>query len=146
MKFEITSDRGDEKNVVSTVCFQWVRNVLEMTGIDWEDCFEGETAEDLSVLQRGKIRKKLKQNNLFVLDDSDGGVKIYIDTEVIGEWHKPNFILNYDHAEIDPKKKTFILIEASCWSVFDDEENQEETEDSEEYDDSEDYDEEEYYD
>ena len=46
MIFTISADNGDHKNVVSKVIYQWTRNILEMTGIDWEDCFPDDNNPD----------------------------------------------------------------------------------------------------
>jgi hypothetical protein len=119
MKFEITADRGDERNVIERVRHDWIVNVLQSTGIDFDDCFENE--EDLTILQKAKIRKILIDNDVLILDDNDGCVKIYIQKEIIAEWEKPIIKLKIDQSELDRKKKYFVIIEVSCWSVFDEE-------------------------
>lgn len=121
-KFKVYSDRGNERNVAKQVQFQWIRSVLEQTGIDWEDCFpESDDPGDHTILQKGKVRKILELNKIHVIDDSDDGVKIYITDEVIAEWKKPFFRMHYDAAQIDKTKKWYVEIEIVCWSVFDEE-------------------------
>jgi len=50
----------------------------------------------------------------------DGGLKIYHEKDIIGEWFKCEYILKKDIGEIDPRKKLFFEMKVNFWSVFED--------------------------
>ena len=122
MNFTIEADRNDAKEVTEKVKFQWMKSVLQQMGIDWGDNLDPDDPDDLSIIQRAYIRRILDQNkNLNIVDDHDGGVVIYVEKEPIAEWKKPYYRLHSDPTELNRHKKWYISIEVSCWSVFDQE-------------------------
>lgn len=70
--------------------------------------FEWDSNEQMTVLDKIRLRKFLKQYNISILDDLDGGVKIYSGNEKIAEWKKAAYKLKEDLQQIDPKKKLYI--------------------------------------
>lgn len=120
MFFNIYSDRGGENKAINTVKYQWIRSILEQTGVDWEDCFsENNIEKELTILQKAKTRKKLQENNLYVHDNMDGEISIYIGDEIIAKWEKPIFRIKFDGSKIKKSEKWFSEIDINCWSVFD---------------------------
>lgn len=83
--------------------------------------FEWNANEPLSILDRIRLRKVLSQYNISVIDDMDGGVKMFLDRDKIAEWHKALFILKEDPSQVDPKKKLFVEMKCSFSSIFDEE-------------------------
>jgi len=46
-----------------------------------------------------KIRRELKEEDIDVIDDSNGGLEIYHANILIGEWRKPRYVLREDPKE-----------------------------------------------
>jgi hypothetical protein len=116
-------NREDAQKIAKQFQFAWTRDVLLKTGMDGlEDCFpEEDDPDEMTLEQKIKLRSILDLNKMLVLDDRDGGVKIYLDREVIGEWMKPTFSLHEDLSQIDPRKKLYSCINIKYWSYFDEE-------------------------
>jgi hypothetical protein len=122
MNFTANADRGEEKNVVEKLRYQWIQFILEQTGADLEDCFsESGDPEDATILQKALLRKKLDQNKITVKDIHDGSLEIYVEEERIAYWNKPYFRLRIDNNKINKKNQQYIEIDMGCWSIFDEE-------------------------
>jgi hypothetical protein len=108
------------------VRFQWVKNILLSTGADFSEIFidseEEQTYDNMSIIQKAKLRKVLDQNNITISDNHDGSLLVFIDHDIIAEWGVPNFKLHFDGKEPNQQKRWYIEVEIDCWSVFDDEE------------------------
>lgn len=72
----------------------------------------------LSVEQKIKMRELLTTYGIQIIDDLDGNMKIYVDGELVAEWYKCNYKLKKDLLQIDHKKRFYLEMEISCWSVF----------------------------
>ena len=119
MELVAYSDRGDEKRTVEKIKFQWIKSVLEQTGLEFKDCFpESEDPEDLTFENKKNIRKILYDNKIEVIDIGDG-CKLYIQEELIGEFKQPSYKLHFDGSKISKKDKWFVEIKINFWSVFD---------------------------
>jgi hypothetical protein len=81
--------------------------------------FEWNSNESFSLLDKIRLRKILGQYNIAVIDDMNGGVKIFLERDKIAEFYKPAYILKEDYAEIDPRKKLYIEARCSFDSIFD---------------------------
>ena len=123
MKDLLFSDKEDAQKVVDKVRFSWIRCVLEQTGMDLGNSFsEGEDDLDsMTIAQKAELRHILDKNKILVLDDHDGGIRLYIDEDLIAEWKKPSFDLRHDNRQLNPKKKYYVGITIEYWSVFDEE-------------------------
>lgn len=100
--------------------YQWTYSVLSQTGVDFDDAIpEDGDPDSLSILQRAKMRKILEINKIFILDQQDGSLEIYVDGELIGKWNKPYYKLCYDPTQVNPKKRYYSEVEISFGSVFD---------------------------
>lgn len=122
---ELAVDREDAIDIAKEFQYIWIRNVLLETGMDIEDCFpEGDDSNEMSVQQKVKLRKILETNKIEVLDSDSGGINIYFDRELIGIWKKPYYILREDLSQINPKKKLFTIVKIEYWSIFDDDEEE----------------------
>lgn len=80
--------------------------------------FEWDSNEPLSVLDKIRLRKVLGQYNVSIIDDMDGGVKIFLEREKIAEWNKAQYLLKEDPSEVDPKKRLFVEMKCSFSSIF----------------------------
>ncbi len=77
--------------------------------------------QDLSVEDKIKLRGILSTYNIKTIDDSDGHLQMFVDGELIAEWHKPQYKMKRDLSEIDPGKKLYVEMHADYWSIFDEE-------------------------
>lgn len=79
----------------------------------------------LQAAQKVKLRGILATYQIQVIDDFDGHMQIYLEDELIAEWHKCTYKLKRDLRALDPRKRVYLEMEVNCWSVFDDKEEQE---------------------
>ena len=79
----------------------------------------------LPAVQKVKLRGILATYGIQVIDDLDGHMQIYLENELIAEWHKCTYKLRRDLRAVDPRKRVYLEMEVNCWSVFDDKEEQE---------------------
>lgn len=76
------------------------------------------TDEPLPPTQKVKMRGLMTTFNIQVIDDNDGNLKVRVEGELIGEWFKPRYKLKRDLSQFDPKKKLYLEMSVSCWTVF----------------------------
>jgi len=80
------------------------------------------TEPELSMEQHTQLRKLLTVYGIEVLNDNDGGVKIYCwnktdnKHELIGEFRKPHYVLKKDPGQVDPNKKQYLEMTINTWS------------------------------
>lgn len=118
----ILVNRGEERLAEQEAQYQFSREVLESIGLPLEDCFpESYELSDFTLNHKVKLREVLSKFGIIVLDDRDGGIKIYHedDNKLIAEWKKVKFELREDLSAIDPRKKLYVAMHVNCWSVFD---------------------------
>ena len=94
----------------------FVKAILENIGIPIQDIWDD--GNDISVQSKIKLRGVLSSYNIAVIDDRDGGLKVYVEKEMVAEWKKPSYLLKTDHSQVDPKKKFFLEMHTDCWTVF----------------------------
>lgn len=123
MKNSIYIDREDVKSTEEQEKFSWIINTISNIGIA-EELEIPENVEDLSVEFRKNMRGLLQKFDIKIIDEHDGNVKIYVEDNLIGEWHKPQYILRTDLSAIEPSKKLFVEMVLDHWSVFDGEQNE----------------------
>lgn len=83
--------------------------------------FEWDSNESFTILDKLRLRKALAQYNVSVIDDMEGGIKIFLEREQIAEWKKPLYILKEDPSQVDPKKRLYIEMKCSFSSIFEEE-------------------------
>lgn len=86
--------------------------------------FEWDANEPFSVLDKIRLRKVLSQYNVSVVDDMEGGMKIFLEREKIAEWKKAQYLLKEDSLQVDPKKRLFIEMKCSFSSIFEEDAEQ----------------------
>lgn len=123
MKTSILVDREDVRKVEAQEQYLFVQNVLAQMELPLEECFpESNELEDFTIEHKLHLRKILDKFGVLVLDDRDGGVKIYVEKDLIAEWKKCRFELREDPGEIDPRKKLYAVIYIDYWTMFEEQE------------------------
>lgn len=119
-KMSFLCSKEDAKLQAKKLMYQWAYSILEETGIDFEDTLpEDGDYESLEVLERAFIRKKLEVNQIFVLDNRDETLEIYIEDELIAKWDKPYYKLHFDGSKVNPKERFYMEVDVFFGSVFD---------------------------
>ncbi len=118
MEQVVLCNRGDEKETIEDLKSFFIRDILEQTGIPLEEVWK-DNIINFSIEEKIKLRSFLKTYDILIIDDSDGGIKIYLDKEIIAEWKKCRFELFIDQYEVDPKKQICVKIFTNYWSAFD---------------------------
>jgi len=72
----------------------------------------------LSAIQKIKLRNILNTYNINVIDNNDGELKVFLDSELIGNWTKCSYKLKSDPQAIDPRKRIFIEMSVNYWNIF----------------------------
>ncbi len=80
--------------------------------------FEWNSNEAFTIFDKVRLRKVLSQYNVEVIDDMDGGVKVYLERNKIAEWKKASYVLKEDPSQIDPKKKLYIEMKCKFESIY----------------------------
>ncbi|HEY4877143.1 MAG TPA: hypothetical protein VIH86_16305 [Puia sp.] len=115
MRYTILLNRDEKtKAVEAQEQARFIKAILEALDIlpDWNP------DESLTIDSKIKFRKDLNTYNIHIADDADGGLKIYANNEVIGEWKKSKYILKTDRSQIDPNKKLYLEMHIDFWSIF----------------------------
>lgn len=118
----ILVDREDVQKITSEEQFNFIINILANIGLP-EEQLEIFLNQEFSVEQKIKFRKLCETFDISVIDDLEGGVKIYVisnhERTMIAEWYKPKYVLRINSEELDRSKKFFVELHTSWWSVFD---------------------------
>lgn len=99
---------------------KFLKDLLDQMGVPTAEIWGDDIS--LSIEQTLQLKKLLSTYNVYVIDDLDGGMKIYVDNELIGEWHKCSYKIKRDLAEIDRKKQLYLEMEINCWTIFEQQE------------------------
>lgn len=105
---------------------RFLRSILEQMGVPIQEFWLTETA--LSVDQRIKLRGILATYGIQVIDDLDGNMQVYVEGERVAEWYKCSYKLKKDLRELDPRKQLYMEMQINCWSLFEEQEEKQETE------------------
>ena len=98
---------------------KFLRAMLEYMNIPISEFWT--TDDPLTVDQRIKLRSILSSYNVSVIDDLSGEMQIYVEKDLVGNWHKPYYKLKTDLRQIDPRKKYYLEMETDFWTIFEDE-------------------------
>lgn len=99
---------------------RFLRCLLEQMGVPILEIWNSD--EPLSLNQKIKLLSILSTYNIQIIDDLDGNLQIYVDTERVAEWHKCTFKLKRDLSKIDQKKQLYLEMSIDCWSLFEESE------------------------
>lgn len=99
---------------------RFLKGLLDQMGVPVSEFWTSDGL--LSIEQRIKLRQILSTYDVQVIDDLDGHIQVYVENELVGEWHKCNYKLKRDLRQLDPRKQLFIEMEINCWSLFEESE------------------------
>lgn len=102
---------------------RFLRSLIEQMGIPTDDIWTDDDC--LSIDRLIKLRNLLIIYSIQVIDDLAGHMAIYVEGELIGEWHKCTYKLKRDCSQLDPRKQLYLEMEINCWSLFEEQENNE---------------------
>jgi hypothetical protein len=69
--------------------------------------------EHLTIEMKLSLRKQFDKFSIHILDDMNGGLKIYANSELLAEWKKPIYILKEDK-----NKRIYKEMNVSFWTSF----------------------------
>lgn len=122
MKGTILLNYNDNtKKVEEEEQLRFLRTLLEQMGVPIDDFWAIDS--DLSIDQKIKLRGILLNYGIQVIDDLDGHVQVYVENELVGEWQKCTYKIKRDLRQIDPRKQLYLEMEVNCWTVFDEQES-----------------------
>jgi hypothetical protein len=100
---------------------RFLKSLLEEMGVPVQEIWADNAL--LSAEDKIKLRSFLNTYNVLVIDDFDGGLKIFVDNEMIGEWKKCNYVLKKDLSQLDKKKRLYLEMQVDCWTIFEQQES-----------------------
>ena len=92
---------------------KWVRNILGHIGLPVE-----EWAENLSMQDLRRLRVELKSLDIDIIDDTDNGLEIYYQGNIIAEWRRPLYVLKEDRNQRNPKDRYYLEMHLRCRDAF----------------------------
>lgn len=124
----ILCDREDIRSVEAKEQLSFVFYVLESMGVPEEEILICKPENGvLTVKQKSMLRDLCEHYNVTLLDDMDGGLKIYVEVTLedgqtrrqtlVAEWKKPWFVLKADTAALGRSKRYYAEIHTSWWSM-----------------------------
>ena len=119
MKQTILVNREDIRKVEAEEQYNFTMTVLDSLGIPLEECLPEGGFEEFTIEHKIKLRSLLDKFNVLVIDDRDGGIKIYVEEQLVAEWKKCVWNLKYDLSAIDPSKRIYVEMHTEWWTVFD---------------------------
>ena len=106
--------------------YEFVYYVLSNIGIPQEildGCFPEDGMEAFTVDHKIELRKPMSTFDVSIVDDRDGGIKMFVERDLIAEWKKCKFVLREDGKEVNPSKRLYMEVRADIWTIFDQKEN-----------------------
>jgi hypothetical protein len=122
MQYSILFDRNENiKEIEIKEQNRFVKSILEAIEVPLD---EWNPDEPLSIDGKIKLRTNLAQYSINIIDDMDGGVKIYVETDIVAEWKKAKYILKTDKSHVDPKKRLYYQMNINFWSIWEEDNNE----------------------
>jgi hypothetical protein len=118
MRYTILLNKNEKtKEIEAQEQSRFVKSIFEALEIP----VEFNPDEPYSIDDRLRLRSSLNSYNINIIGDIDGGLKIFVKTDLIAEWKKPHYVLKIDGSQIDPNKKLYLEMHINFWSVFESE-------------------------
>lgn len=117
MKLVMTLQRDQQAEKELQEKSKWVRGILKNIGLNTDTW-----PENLSMNDIRKLRADLKALDIDIIDDTDNGIEIYYQGEMIAEWRRPFYVLREKPGEKNPKYRYYLEMHINCRSVFEQQE------------------------
>lgn len=119
MKYNVLLERNeDTKAIEAQERSRFLKSVLE----SFEVGIEFDPDEELSIEKKSKLRSDLREFELNLIYEHDGGMKIFLRDDLVAEWYKPFYKLKIDPSQKDPNDKLYLQMDISFWTILEDEE------------------------
>jgi hypothetical protein len=115
MHYTILLNRDDNtKEIETQEQFRFIKSILETI----QAPIEFNPEKEFTIEDKIKFKQELSHFNINIIDDMDGGLKIYVEKDLIAEWIKPTYVLMEDKSNIDLMKKLYLKMNITFRSVF----------------------------
>jgi|ERR1700733_11037816 len=121
MQYTILISRYENaKEVEAQEQARFVKTILEALEVD----VPFNPDEPFSIEEKIKTRKALSFYNITIIENHGGGLKIFVERELVAEWKKPFYKMKQDNSQIDPKKRLYMEMQVNFWTVFEQEQKE----------------------
>ncbi len=110
----VITTQSQQREVEMQEKAKWVRNILGHMGMPVE-----EWTENLSMQDLRRLRVELKSLDIDIIDDTDNGLEIYYQGNLIAEWRRPFYVLKEDRNQLNPKDRYYLEMHLRCNDAFD---------------------------
>lgn len=115
MQYKLLLARSENiKEVEAQEQARFVKSTLEALEVPHE--FNPD--EPLTIECKLKLRKSLDAFNMNIIDDMNGGIKIYVGAELTAEWKKVSCKMKLDKTIPDPKKQLYTEMTINFWTAL----------------------------
>lgn len=115
MRYTILLDKNEKtKDIEAQEQSRFIKTVLEALDVQ----IEFNPNEPLTIESKMALRKSFTDYKINVIDDMDGGLKIFVSNDLIGEWYKCGYKLKQDPSQLDPKKRLYLEMSVHFWMIF----------------------------
>lgn len=121
MEISRLASRDNYRKVVEEWQYEFIYYVLSNIGIPEEvlgECFPEDGLDAFTISHKIALKKYMNTFDVTIVDDRDGGIKIFVEQDMIAEWKKCTFILREDSKEVDPSKRLYMEIKTNVWTIF----------------------------
>src|SRR5277367_5279809 len=115
MQYIILLSKNEKtKDVEAQEQARFVKSIFEALEVP----IEWNPDEPHSIEDKMKLRKSLSTYGINIISDIEGGLKVFVNTDLIGEWYKCSYKLKQDPSQIDPAKKLYLEMTVNFWTTF----------------------------
>ena len=120
MRYTILLSKNEKtKEIEAQEQSRFVKSIFEALEIP----IEWNPDEPHTIDDKIKLRAAINQYSINIISDIDGGLKIFVKSDLIAEWKKARYVLKNDPAQIDPSKRLYLEMHVSFWSAFEETDN-----------------------
>lgn len=115
MRYTILLDKNEKtQDIEVQEQARFVKSLLEAleVPIKWNP------EEPFSIDSKIEFRKSLGAYNINIINDNDGGMKVFVKDNLIGEWFKCSYKLKKDSTQINPNKQLYLEMLVNFWTTF----------------------------
>ncbi|HUU89536.1 MAG TPA: hypothetical protein VMX17_17520 [Candidatus Glassbacteria bacterium] len=111
----ILVNRHEVREIEHEEKVRWLRSILEQIGVPLDNWPENPSMENLR-----NMRTLLRKLEIDVINDSDDGLLIYFNNELVAQWVRPTYKMIEDSKEKDQRYRFYYEMHLNYSSVFDD--------------------------